>query len=102
MIERLPRRILMLIMLPAVVLLVVIGLVNFDLMVGIVARLIPVIAIAGVLDFIVKKMFFTGSNTEKEVKNEEPENLPEVPRHGENPPTGPAALPERRHRDSPA
>jgi len=68
MIERIPRRILMLILLPPVALLVIIGLVNFDLMVSIVARLIPVIAIVGVIDFIVKKMFFTGSNTEKEVR----------------------------------
>ena len=68
----------MLILLPPVALLVVIGLVNFDLMVGIIARLIPVIVIVGVLDFVVKKMFFTGSNTEKEVKSEEPENLPPV------------------------
>ena len=68
MIERIPRRILMLILLPAVALLVIIGLVNFDLMVGIIARLIPVIVLVGVLDLIVKKMFFTGSNTEKEVK----------------------------------
>ena len=51
MIERIPRRILMLILLPAVALLVIIGLVNFDLMVSIVARLIPVIAIVGVIDF---------------------------------------------------
>ena len=68
MIERIPRRILMLILLPPVALLVIIGLVNFDLMVGIVARLIPVIVLVGVLDFIVKKMFFTGSNTGKEVR----------------------------------
>ena len=51
MIERIPRRILMLILLPPVALLVIIGLVNFDLMVSIVARLIPVIAIVGVIDF---------------------------------------------------
>jgi len=51
MIERIPRRILMLILLPPVALLVVIGLVNFDLMVSIVVRLIPVIAIVGVIDF---------------------------------------------------
>jgi len=68
MIERIPRRILMLILLPAVALLGVIGLVNFDLMMGIVVRLIPVIVIVGVLDLVVKKMFFTKSNTEKEVK----------------------------------
>jgi putative flippase GtrA len=68
MVRRILRGILMLVLAVPVACLVIIGLIDFDLMVSIVTRLIPVIVVIGVFGFIVKKAFFTKSNTGKEVK----------------------------------
>jgi putative flippase GtrA len=63
MVRRILRGILILALTLPVVCLVIIGLMDFDLMVSIVTRLIPVIVVIGVLGFIVKKAFFAKSNT---------------------------------------
>jgi len=68
MVRRILRSILMLVLAVPVACLVIIGLIDFDLMVSIVTRLIPVVVVIGVFGFIVKKAFFTKSNNGKEVK----------------------------------
>lgn len=68
MVRRILRGILMLVLAVPVACLIIIGLMDFDLMVSIITRLIPVIVVVGVFGFIVKKAFFTKSNAGKEVK----------------------------------
>ncbi|OIP27471.1 MAG: hypothetical protein COY46_03465 [Chloroflexi bacterium CG_4_10_14_0_8_um_filter_46_9] len=68
MVRRILRGILMLVLAVPVTCLIIIGLIDFDLLVSIVTRLMPVIVVIGVFGFIVKKAFFTKSNTGKEVK----------------------------------
>jgi hypothetical protein len=68
MVRRILRGILILVLAVPVACLVIIGLMDFDLLVSIIVRLIPVIAVVGVFGFMVKKAFFTKSNAGKEVK----------------------------------
>jgi len=68
MVRRILRGILILVLAVPVACLVIIGLMDFDLMVSIITRLIPVIVVIGVFGFIVKKALFAKSNTGKEVK----------------------------------
>ena len=44
----------------AVIVLVIIGLINFDLLIAIIPRLIAVIVVVGVFAMILKRMFFPG------------------------------------------
>ena len=57
---RLLRGILLLPLSLAVIVLVIIGLINFDLLIAIIPRLIAVIVIVGVFAMILKRMFFPG------------------------------------------
>ena len=58
--SKLIRGILLLPLSLAVIVLVIIGLINFDLLVAIIPRLIAVIVVVGAFAMILKRMFFPG------------------------------------------
>ena len=58
--SRLLRGILLLPLSLAMIVLVIIGLINFDLLIAIIPRLIVVIVVVGAFAMILKRMFFPG------------------------------------------
>jgi len=58
--SRLIRGILLLPLSLAVIVLVIIGLINFDLLIAIIPKLIAVIVVVGAFAMILKRMFFPG------------------------------------------